>query len=292
MNLTVCFAFLTSLGLAGCSLLSAKNKAALCPNGQILRIGVDQQLFSSQQAANQQEQEIKKLESFLQKSTHCLIQIESIVNANLGRESLEKGTLDFIFLAPSLSVIALAEDSQYVPLRSLGQDITARSGLLVRDNDDIKSYAGINNKRIGLLPNDLNGYYLPRYNLHGTNISYVYQGLSYDDLVEKLKNKAVDAIAWNTEITPLPKDTRVGAIDPHLLPAGALLMHARLNSLNYTELLKDLDDYSFQLPAFLRYGVGTRPQVSSYREFIKIVHTVEKWDKEASPTAEHPKENQ
>lgn len=269
--------------------MPAKHKAALCPNGQTLRIGVDQQLFTSQQAANQQEKEIKRLESFLQKTTHCLIQIEPIVNANIGRESLNKGIWDFTFLAPSLSVIALADNSQYVPLRSLGQDISARSALLVRNKDNIRSYSELNNKRIGLLLSDLNGYYLPRFNLHGVKVSYVDTGLSYDDLAEKLKKNDVDAIAWNTHITPLPNETQVGPIDAHLLPAGALLMHSRLNSLDYTKLLKDMDNYSFQLPAFLRYGAGTRPQESSYRELIKIVQTVEKWDKDALPAVGHTK---
>jgi hypothetical protein len=191
VNISLCFAFLTSLALGGCSLLPAKHKAALCPNGQTLRIGVDQQLFTSQQAANQQEKEIKRLESFLQKTTHCLIQIEPIVNANIGRESLNKGIWDFTFLAPSLSVIALADNSQYVPLRSLGQDISARSALLVRNKDNIRSYSELNNKRIGLLLSDLNGYYLPRFNLHGVKVSYVDTGLSYDDLAEKLKKNIV-----------------------------------------------------------------------------------------------------
>lgn len=285
MRIPLYIAVIISLAVGGCGSFHSEKKPPLCPNDQTLRVGVDQQLFSSQQTPNQQEQENKKLETFLQKTTHCLVQIEPIVNATQGTQSLQNGTLDFVFSAPSLAVLALAQESQYALLRSLGQDMTTRSALLVREESDIRSYAGLNKKRIGLLPGDFNGYFLPRYNLYGSRLIYVYQGISYDDLVEKLNKKSVDAIAWNTAIKPLPAKTRIAAIDSHLLPAGALLMHSRLNSLDYTGLLKDLDDYSSQLPSFLGYRAGMRPDLSSYRDFIKIVQTVEKSDKDQSTTA-------
>ncbi|MFN5465242.1 MAG: PhnD/SsuA/transferrin family substrate-binding protein [Cyanobacteriota bacterium] len=277
------FSLAISTSLGGCSLAPFQTKAALCPSGETLRIGVDQQLFPLNQGLDEQASDIKKLETFLGKVTQCPIQMEPIVSAQLGRKSIKTGSFDFAFLAPSLSVLALNQDSGYVPLRSLGQNVLVRSAMLVPETSNMKDYSGLNGKKIGLLSSGLIGYYLARYNTYGVNIAGTDYGLSYEDLVNKLKNHQVDAIAWDTQITPLPPGTRLGAIDPHLLPSGALLMHSRLNSLDYTGLLKELDENSFQLPSFLRYGASTKPELTAYNHFIKIVQTVDQWDKQSQP---------
>lgn len=278
--------FLFTFLIGGCSLPRFQSTAALCPTGETLQIGIDQQLFSLDQSSDQQTRDIQKLESFLSKVTSCPIQIEPIVSPQLGRKSIENGRFDFAFLAPTLSVLALGKDSGYVLLRSLGQDVLVRSAILVPENSRINGYSGLNNKRIGLLSSGLIGYYLARYNTYGVNTTGTNYGVNYEDLIEKLKTQQVDAIAWDTQITPLPPGTRLGAIDPHLLPSGALLMHSRLNSRDYTGLLKDLDENSFQLPAFLRYGAGTKPELASYNHFIRIVQTVDQWDKKNQPISQ------
>lgn len=270
--------------IGGCSLAQLQTKAALCPSGETLRIGVDQQLFSLNQSPEEQANEIKKLETFLAKVSRCPIQMEPIVSSQLGQKSIKSNDFDFAFLAPTLTVLALNQDSSYVPLRTLGQDVLVRSAILVPQGSNARNYAGLNGKRVGLLSSGLISYYLSRYNTFGVSLAGIDYGLNYEDLIDKLKNNQVDAIAWDTQITPLPTGTRVGAIDPHLLPSGALLMHSRLNSLDYTGLLKDLDENSFQLPPFLRYGAGTKPELTSYKHFIKIVQTVDQWDRRSQPT--------
>jgi len=282
MRLLIPSLFIT-LFIRGCPFPPFQTNAPLCPAGKTLHIGVDQQLFSLDQSSDVQVNEIKKLETFLGKVTRCSIQMEPIVNPQLGRKSIRSGSFDFAFLAPTLSVLALSQDSGYVLLRTLGQDALVRSAMLVPDKSNVKDYSGLNGKRIGLLSSGLIGYYLTRYNTYGVNIVGTDYGLSYEDLVDKLKNNQVDAIAWDTQITPLPPGTRLGAIDPHQLPSGALLMHSRLNSLDYTGLLKDLDGNSFQLPSFLRYGAATKPELTSYNHFIRIVQTVDQWDSKNQP---------
>lgn len=277
------FSLVSTIFMGGCSLVPFQTKAALCSSGETLKIGVDQQLFPLNQGSDEQANDIKKLEVFLGKATQCPIQMVPIVSTPLGRKLIKSGGFDFAFLAPSLSVLALNQDSGYVPLRSLGQDGAVRSAMLVPKTSDIKDYSGLNGKKIGLLSSGLIGYYLTRYNTYGVNIAGIDYGLSYEDLINKLKIRQVDAIAWDTQITPLPPGTRLGAIDPHLLPSGALLMHSRLNSLDYTGLLKELDENSFQLPSFLRYGASTKPELTSYNHFIKIVQTVDQWDKQNQP---------
>ena len=266
--------------LYGCTLVTPEaNSVNLCPRDKPLKIGIDQELIDRDKRASTQLYDLNKFHILLSKSTGCQVDLRQITDPQLGRRDLAEGVWDFAFLAPSLTVLSLSQSAVYVPLRSLGQDAKTRSSILVRKDSEINSYAGLHGKRIGLLSGgSLIGYYLPRYNSHGVQFLSMQFGHSFEDLIDKLTAGQVDAIAWDSQITPLPAGMRIGAMDPHLLPLGALVMHSRLNSLNYLDFLSNLDGNIFQLPSFLRYSTRANPAHSSYYHFKKIIRDVDKWD--------------
>lgn len=267
--------------LIGCSILRNSSGLSICPESQTIRVGIDQELLSQgSMTPDEQSNQINSLKSLLAKTIQCPLEVGLISTTQIGKRNIREESWDFAFLSPTLSVIALEQQSKYVPLRILGQDAASRSSILVSKKSSIKDYADLSNKRLGLLPGSLTGYYLPRYNLHGIHLGEIKYASSNQELLSLLKEEKVDAIAWDTGIKPYPAETRIAAVDNHLLPPGGLFMHSRLNGLDYPTFLKAMDESSFQIPPFLRYGAETKPEIPSYQHFIKIVRHVDQLDRD------------
>jgi phosphonate transport system substrate-binding protein len=148
----------------------------------------------------------------------------------------------------------------------------------VLEDSPIKGYADMNGAKLGLLPRgSLVGFYLPLYNLYGVRVSGIAYGVSFIDLAEKLAAGTINAMAWDANQSQRPPGTRVAAVDPHLIPGGAMVMKSTLNSADYKSLLAVLDANAFQLPAFLGYSSGSFPDPRSYHHFTKIIRDVDSW---------------
>jgi phosphonate transport system substrate-binding protein len=266
--------------LQSCSYLySSSSNSVLCPQDKPLKIGIDQELIGSYNKSTSNHSDLNNFQIFISKATGCKIDFQLLKNQQELQADITSDQLDFAFLGSTLTLFSLNQKPAYVPLRTLSQNSGQRSAILVQKDSKIISLSDLNNLKVGLLSNkSLIGYYLPRYNTYGLRISAVASGIDFSDLINKLNTGEVDAIAWDSDIKPLPLDKRIIAIDNHFLPTGALVMNPRRNSSDYPSLLKQLDDNVFLLPTFLGYAPNTIPVFSSYHHFSKIMRDVDKWD--------------
>ena len=272
--------WLPLLLLVSCSQnTTINNKASLCPHGNVLRIGVDEQLTEDSEARIQEATYLSELSTILSRTSGCPVNIEPISTDQLGIQGLSHATWDFAFLGPSLTVLALMDESNYIALRSLGNKADSRSAILVNTKSEIQSYGKLSNKRLGLLPKgSILGYYLPLYNSYGARPAAIIYGESYQDLLSMLKSGKLDAISWDTQIAPRPEGTRIAVLDPHFLPESALVMKTDYIKLDYQTMLGQLDENAFQLPPFLRYAAGSSPRLLTYQHMFKVVREVQRWD--------------
>jgi phosphonate transport system substrate-binding protein len=223
--------------------------------------------------------DLHDLRDLLAKASGCPLEVQPIQSKAIGRRGLLNGSWDFAFLSPSLTVMALQQQqTPYTAIRTLGLRVGSRSSILVPEGSSIRGYGDLNGARLGLLQKgDLLGYYLPIYNLYGVRLAGIRYGSDFEALARELAAGTIDAMVWDAKQTPMPKGTRLGAVDPHRIPAGALVMRSTLNDSDYRSMLSVLDDNAFQLPTSMGYSSGSIPDRRSYYHVTRIVRDVDSW---------------
>lgn len=272
-----------ALLLAACGRPRA-DRVSLCGGDRNqLRIGyVDVQ--EGRDAADQgllSDREISVLRELLTVASHCQVELEPVASPEQAHLRLRNSSWDAAFLPPGLTAVALerSEASNYSQMRSLGRRQTSQAMLLVRNSSSYRSLSDLRGARLGLLPRgSLTGYYLPLYHLHGLNLGAIHYSLSYDDLLERLRNGDLDVIAWDGDLPDPGTELRPLYQDRNRIPLGALVMSHELVAANHQPFLKTLDENAAQLPPRLGYVATTLPAPQDLHRLRHIVKSVETWE--------------
>lgn len=270
------------LGISACKHFGGE-QARLCGASGQLRVG----FVGAHEGRHKQNQsaladhEISTIRELLTVASRCEVTLEPVASPEQAHVRLRSGQWDAAFLPPGLTAVALENQNgtKYSLLRPLGRRQDSWSVLLVRRDSSYQSIKQLARARLGVLPRgSLSGFYLPLYNLHGLRLASVHYALSYDELLEQLRNNKLDVIAWDGALPAPGDDMRPIFEDKNRIPLGALVLSSGLVAQNYQPFLKTLDENASQLPTQIGYVAGQLPETKDLFRLRSIVNNVEKWD--------------
>lgn len=268
-----------TLALSACAAGPSGQQALCGPSGR-LRVGLVGSAEGRRGSAGVilAEQEQFKLRELLMASSRCDVLLEPVLSPEQARLRLRNSEWDLAFLPPGLTAVALEQEGQFSLVRQLGRRQNSKSQLVVRADSRFKTRADLRGTRLGLLPRgSLTGFYLPLFNLHGLTFSQVGYELTYQDLMQGLKNREFDVIAWDGALPTQGDDIRIIHEDTHAIPLGALALSQPLLAQDYKPFVQKLDDNVSQLPSSLGYATGVIPDLLMLQELRAIVSKVEGW---------------
>lgn len=270
---------LLTLLLAGCK-NSSVDSVLLCGPSGTLRVGYigasEGQVRDTAQLISAPD--LERMRTLMSVASRCEVEFEPLLSPERARQRLRDGGWDVAFLPPGLTALALQPGVDGQPLRSLARPNRSRSALMVSAGSSLRELEDINGLRLGLLPRgSLTGFYLPLYNLHGLQLAEVRYAISYEALLDLLREGVVDAIAWDTGLASPGADVRVLAEDSHDIPSGAMVLSRALVTADHKSMLAILDQSAAEMPGDLGYVAMVLPDPQSYQGLRDIVRHVEGW---------------
>lgn len=221
-------------------------------------------------------QRFDRFRSYLREKTGMLIEIEPVLNEDRALERIQSNAWSLVFAPPGLAAIAISQH-KYSPLFPLSGVQNLRSAIVVREDSPIQTLQSLSGKVFALgQPGSATDYYLPLFNLYGLTLAELLITVDPKETLEAIaQGKAaagalsVAALdAYRTQIDSAK--FRILFIDPHPIPAAALLMSPNTERADeLRQILRQIDAVTAQ-----EIGAVTNAAVPDYQYLISVVDRV------------------
>ncbi|NJR18206.1 MAG: phosphate/phosphite/phosphonate ABC transporter substrate-binding protein [Calothrix sp. CSU_2_0] len=228
-------------------------------------------------------EKFSRFRTYLGQQTGTVIQLEPTFNENVAIERIKRQSWSLIFAPPGLAAFAIA-NYKYDPIFPLEIDVNSRAILIVRKDSKLQKIKDLQGKVIALgTPGSAAGYYFPLHNLYGLTLKEVLFASTPKTVLEWVSQKKAEVGALSLEEFNLYRtqftntDFRILFTDPHIVPAGSILIGENVDRTKKDLIRKHLREASPVLIQELKYVPNGK--IPDYTHMISVIQRVTLLDK-------------